>query len=145
MKPARLDYLCAETLAEAHEALAAEGDDARVIAGGQTLLPMLSMRLARPKLLVDIMRLPELRNIASVGDAIRIGAGVRQAELLAWPELAQRQPLRRRAIAAPCAAPPRMPIQARKSRWSCWRSAVRSSCPRAASGAACRQASSSPA
>jgi 2-furoyl-CoA dehydrogenase FAD binding subunit len=93
MKPARLDYLCAETLAEAHEALAAEGDDARVIAGGQTLLPMLSMRLARPKLLVDIMRLPELRNIASVGDAIRIGAGVRQAELLAWPELAQRQPL----------------------------------------------------
>lgn len=93
MKPARFDYLRAETLAEAHEALAAEGDDARVIAGGQTLLPMLSMRLARPKLLVDIMRLPDLRKIDATGNSIRIGAGVRQAELLAWPGLAERQPL----------------------------------------------------
>jgi 2-furoyl-CoA dehydrogenase FAD binding subunit len=93
MKPARFDYLRAETLAEAHEALAAEGDDARVIAGGQTLLPMLSMRLARPKLLVDIMRLAELRKIEAAAGSIRIGAGVRQAELLAWPELSRCQPL----------------------------------------------------
>ena len=93
MKPSRFDYIRAETLAEAHAALAAEGNDARVIAGGQTLLPMLSMRLARPKVLVDIMRLPELRKIDATGDSIRIGAGVRQAELLAWPGLAERQPL----------------------------------------------------
>ena len=93
MKPARFDYIRAETLNEAHEALAAEGEDARVIAGGQTLLPMLSMRLARPKVLVDIMRLPDLRKIDATGDSIRIGAGVRQAELLALPGLAERQPL----------------------------------------------------
>jgi 2-furoyl-CoA dehydrogenase FAD binding subunit len=93
MKPSRFDYQRAETLAEVHEALTAHGDDARVIAGGQTLLPMLSMRLARPKLLIDIMHLPELRKIGAGRDAIRIGAGVRQAELLAWPELARRQPL----------------------------------------------------
>ena len=155
MKPARFDYIRAETLAEAHAALAAEGDDARVIAGGQTLLPMLSMRLARPKVLVDIMRLPELRKIDAAGSTIRIGAGVRQAEMLAWPELVQHQPLlaaalpwvghARRAIAAPCAARPRMPTRVRKSRWCCSRSAAASSCLRAASDAACPPMISSPA
>jgi len=93
MKPARFDYLRAETLSEAHTALAEDGNDARVIAGGQTLLPMLSMRLARPKVLIDIMHLPELQKIRADGSAIRIGAAVRQAELLAWPELAKSQPL----------------------------------------------------
>jgi len=80
MKPARFDYIRTETLAEAHAALAADGNDARVIAGGQSLLPMLSMRLARPKVVVDIMHLPGLRKIEDDGNAIRIGAGVRQAE-----------------------------------------------------------------
>jgi 2-furoyl-CoA dehydrogenase FAD binding subunit len=93
MKPARFDYIRSETLAEAHAALAEDGDDARVIAGGQTLLPMLSMRLARPKVLVDIMHLQELRKIEADDNAIRIGAGVRQAGLLAWPHLARRQPM----------------------------------------------------
>ncbi|MBI1201110.1 MAG: carbon monoxide dehydrogenase [Rhodopseudomonas sp.] len=93
MKPARFDYQRADTLAEVHAALAEYGNDARVMAGGQTLMPMLSMRLARPKLLVDIMHLPELARIEADAKVIRIGAGVRQAELLAWPELAQRQPL----------------------------------------------------
>ena len=63
MKPAPFDYLRAETLAEALEGLAAEGGDARVLAGGQTLVPLLSMRLARPKLLIDIMRSTELGRI----------------------------------------------------------------------------------
>lgn len=93
MKPARFDYIRAETLSEAHTALAEDGNDARVIAGGQTLLPMLSMRLARPKVLIDIMHLPELQKIKAVGSVIRVGAAVRQAELLAWPELAKSQPL----------------------------------------------------
>jgi 2-furoyl-CoA dehydrogenase FAD binding subunit len=93
MKPARFDYIRAETLSEAHTALAEDGNDARVIAGGQTLLPMLSMRLARPKVLIDIMHLPELQKIKAVGSVIRIGAAVRQADLLAWPELAKSQPL----------------------------------------------------
>jgi 2-furoyl-CoA dehydrogenase FAD binding subunit len=93
MKPARFDYLRAGTLAEAHAMLAAEGEDARIIAGGQSLVPMLSMRLARPKLLVDIMHLPELAKIGDDGNIIRIGAGVRQAELLAWPQIHDRMPL----------------------------------------------------
>jgi 2-furoyl-CoA dehydrogenase FAD binding subunit len=93
MKPAPFDYVCAATLAEAHDVLAAEGSDASVIAGGQTLVPLLSMRMARPKVVVDIMRIAELSGITVENDAIRIGAAVRQAELLAWPELAARQPL----------------------------------------------------
>ena len=93
MKPAAFDYIRAETLAEVHATLAAEGDQARVIAGGQTLLPMLSMRLARPSVVVDIMRLSELGGISLERGGIRVGARVRQAELLAWPRLAERQPL----------------------------------------------------
>jgi 2-furoyl-CoA dehydrogenase FAD binding subunit len=93
MKPARFDYIRAETLAEAHAALAEDGNDARVIAGGQSLLPMLSMRLARPKVLIDIMHLPELQKIKADGRAIRIGAAVRQAQLQTLPDLAETQPL----------------------------------------------------
>jgi len=93
MKPAPLDYVRAETLAEAHGVLAADGSDAAVIAGGQTLVPLLSMRMARPKVVVDIMRVDELAGIAVENNAILVGAAVRQAELLAWPELAVRQPL----------------------------------------------------
>jgi 2-furoyl-CoA dehydrogenase FAD binding subunit len=93
MKPARFDYVRAENLAEAHDALAAEGADASVLAGGQSLLPLLSTRLARPNVVVDIMRIPGLNVIAREGDAIRIGAAVRQAKLAAWPELPGVQPL----------------------------------------------------
>ena len=63
MKPARFDYIRTGTLAEAHAALAKDGDDARIIAGGQSLVPMLSMRMARPAVLVDIMHLSELAKI----------------------------------------------------------------------------------
>jgi 2-furoyl-CoA dehydrogenase FAD binding subunit len=87
MKPAAFDYVRAETLDEALEVLGQEGSDARIIAGGQSLMAMLNMRLARPKTLIDIMRLPELARIDAKGDAIVVGAGVRQAALLAWPEL----------------------------------------------------------
>ncbi len=98
MKPAKFDYLRAGSLAEAHEALAAEGPDASVIAGGQTLVPLLSMRMARPRLLVDIMHVEELSRISVQDNAIRVGAAVRQAALLGWPELAKRQPLLAHAL-----------------------------------------------
>ncbi len=98
MKPARFDYVRAESIAEAHEVLAAEGGEASVLAGGQSLLPLLSTRLARPKIVLDIMRIPGLVAIARESDAIRIGAGVRQARLAAWPELADAQPLLARAL-----------------------------------------------
>ena len=98
MKPARFDYIRAETLAETHAALTEDGNEARIIAGGQSLLPMLSMRLARPKVVIDIMHLPELRQIKETRNGIRVGAGVRQAELLTWPALAERQPLMAAAL-----------------------------------------------
>jgi 2-furoyl-CoA dehydrogenase FAD binding subunit len=98
MKPARFDYVRAESIAEAHEVLAAEGGEANVLAGGQSLLPLLSTRLARPRVVLDIMRIPALDAIAREGDAIRIGAAVRQAKLAAWPELAAAQPLMVRAL-----------------------------------------------
>ena len=69
-----------------------------MIAGGQTLVPLLSMRMARPKLLLDIMHVRELGGISVEDNAIRVGATVRQAELLAWPELAKRQPLLAQAL-----------------------------------------------
>jgi 2-furoyl-CoA dehydrogenase FAD binding subunit len=56
-------------------------------------VPLLSMRMARPKVLLDIMDVPELGEIRVEDNAIRVGATVRQAELLAWPELAKHQPL----------------------------------------------------
>jgi 2-furoyl-CoA dehydrogenase FAD binding subunit len=87
MKPAAFDYVRAETLDEALEVLRREGSDARIIAGGQSLMAMLNMRLARPRTLIDIMRLPELARIEAKGDTIMVGASVRQAALLAWPEL----------------------------------------------------------
>ncbi len=93
MKPAPFDYIRPRTLAEAHAVIAGEAGDARVLAGGQSLLPMLSMRLSRPKVVVDIMRLPELAQITNESEAIRVGAAVRQAELMAWPPLAKEQPL----------------------------------------------------
>lgn len=92
MKPARFDFYSVETIEQAHK-LIADNPDARVIAGGQTLVPMLSMRLARPSAVIDIMRIAELSKIEEKGGAIRVGAAVRQAELLAWPHLPEKQPL----------------------------------------------------
>ena len=92
MKPAPFDYVRAGSLAEAHDVLAAEGSDAAILAGGQSLVPLLSMRMARPKVLIDIIHVGELGGLRVEDDAIHVGACVRQAELLAWPDLAK-QPL----------------------------------------------------
>jgi 2-furoyl-CoA dehydrogenase FAD binding subunit len=93
MKPAPFDYVCAQTVRDAHAVLAAEGDEACVLAGGQSLIPMLSMRLARPKVVVDIMRVPALAAVDDNGQTLRIGAAVRQAELLRRADLGDKQPL----------------------------------------------------
>jgi CO/xanthine dehydrogenase FAD-binding subunit len=79
MKPAPFDYVRPDSLAEACALLAAD-EDARVIAGGQTLVPMLAMRLARPATLIDILRLPELAGIREENGAILVGATTRQAQ-----------------------------------------------------------------
>lgn len=93
MKPPPFDYLRADDQAEALEALRRGGAEARILAGGQSLLPMLNMRLARPALLVDIMRIPSLGRIEDDGARLTIGAAVRQAALERRPDLASRQPL----------------------------------------------------
>ena len=67
MKPAAFDYIRAEHLDEALDVLGQEGGDARIIAGGQSLMAMLNMRLAKPRTLIDIMRLSELARIESKG------------------------------------------------------------------------------
>ncbi len=93
MKPAPFDYVRPDSLKDVHALLANEGAEARILAGGQSLVPMLSMRLTRPKIVIDIMRLPGLVSIDMDGNDLRVGCGVRQAQLLAWTELAARQPL----------------------------------------------------
>ncbi len=93
MKPASFDYVRATSMEEALAVLAQEGSAARVIAGGQSFMPMLNMRLAKPKVLIDIMQVGALDRIETKRDEIVIGAGVRQARLLAYEGLAEHLPL----------------------------------------------------
>jgi CO/xanthine dehydrogenase FAD-binding subunit len=80
MKAAEFDYLRAASLAEACEALKSTGDDSehKIIAGGQTLAPLMAMRLARPTLLIDINDIDDLKGIAASSEAVAIRAGTRQ-------------------------------------------------------------------
>ena len=92
MKPAPFDYLRPGSLAEAGAALAEE-PNAKVLAGGQSLVPLLSMRLAAPSLLVDINGLPDLSGIEVADAGVRIGALARHAEVLASAGVRRVQPL----------------------------------------------------
>ena len=92
MKPAPFAYLRPSTLEEALAALAGE-PGAKVLAGGQSLVPLLSMRLAAPSMLVDINALPDLGHVRVAEDGVRVGALARHAEVLASTEAAQAQPL----------------------------------------------------
>ena len=92
MKPAPFDYLRPGSLAEAGAALAEE-PNAKVLAGGQSLVPLLSMRLAAPSLLVDINGLPDLSGIEVADAGVRIGALARHATVLASAEVRRVQPL----------------------------------------------------
>ena len=98
MKPAPFDYVRPDTLDEACRLMACN-DEARLLAGGQTLIPLLAMRFARPALLVDIARLEELQGIEDLGDQIVIGAGTRQSEVERSALIAARLPLLAEAIA----------------------------------------------
>jgi carbon-monoxide dehydrogenase medium subunit len=91
MKPAPFDYVAPGSVDEAVGALASGGGDAKVLAGGQSLLPMLALRLARPRVLVDINRLPGLDAIREASGMLEIGALVRQRGLERWA--ASRAPL----------------------------------------------------
>ena len=93
MKPRPFDYLRPDTVDEAIALLAEYGDDARVLAGGQSLVPMLNLRLIEADALIDISRIAALDVIRDGGDKIEIGAAVTQNKLLAWPQLAEKLPL----------------------------------------------------
>ena len=93
MKPRPFDYVRPDTVEEAVAVLAEHGDDARILAGGQSLLAMLNLRLADPAVLIDITRIAALDEIRDLGGKIEIGAAVTQNRLLAWPDLAKKLPL----------------------------------------------------
>jgi carbon-monoxide dehydrogenase medium subunit len=91
LKPAPFDYDAPDTVDEVLDLLAEHGDDAKVLAGGQSLIPLLALRLARPARLVDVGRIDALTAIVANGD-LRIGAGVRQRTAERHPGIARHCP-----------------------------------------------------
>ncbi len=98
MKPAAFDYIRADTADEAVAALAEYGDDARILAGGQSLMAILNMRLAQPKVLIDIHRTGDLSGIEARSDRLRVRAAVTQAGLERHPRIESLVPLLAQAL-----------------------------------------------
>jgi len=82
MIPSSFDYVKAGSVDEAVEALAKGGDDAKVINGGQSLMPVLRLRLNSPSVVVDVSEIPELRTVTDEGDSLLIGAAVTTHEVM---------------------------------------------------------------
>jgi len=99
MKMPRFDYACPATLPEAIALLSAHNGDAKVLAGGQSLVPILAFRLAAPKLLVDLRKLPELRTIKITEDGVALGAMVRWCDIENDARLRMAHPLLVAAVA----------------------------------------------
>jgi len=93
MKPAAFDYQRANSAEQARELLARHGEDARILAGGQSLMAVLNMRLAQPRLLVDISRSPSLAQVALHQGFLQVGAAATQASVEWRAQLAQELPL----------------------------------------------------
>src|ERR1700694_4956894 len=98
MKASAFSYARATSVVNALELLAAHGDKAKVLSGGQSLMPAMNLRLIAPELIVDIGEITELRGIAVRGGVLRIGALMRHVELLKSPEIAARTPLLTEAV-----------------------------------------------
>ena len=81
MKPAPFRYVRPERLETALTTLAEHADEAKILAGGQSLIPMMNFRLARPAVLVDLQRVPRLDAVEATADGVRIGAMARQADI----------------------------------------------------------------
>ncbi len=93
MKPARFDYARADDAGAAVALLAQHGEDARILAGGQSLMAVLNMRLAQPELLVDISRSGSMREVKIERGALHVGAAATQASVEQRPALAREVPL----------------------------------------------------
>ena len=98
MKPRAFDYVRVKSLTEAIRLLERHGADAKIIAGGQSLMPVLNMRLASPAILIDIGSLEELKGISVKNGMLRIGALTRQSEAERSPEIKKHAPLFAKAI-----------------------------------------------
>jgi carbon-monoxide dehydrogenase medium subunit len=93
MKPASFDYVRPASLDEALQALARHGSEGRILAGGQSLVPMMNLRVMKPAVLIDINRVPGLNGIRVDGAELVIGALARHADVLASPLVAKHCPL----------------------------------------------------
>ena len=98
MKPAPLEYLAAATAEEALAALARFDGNARLLAGGQSLVPLLSMRLLRPTAVIDINGIPGLDRIEAADGVARVGAFARYSVLEASAVIRERVPLLAKAV-----------------------------------------------
>lgn len=98
MKPAAFDYYAPTTVEDVMALLKRHGSDARLLAGGQTLLPMMNFRLAAPEVIIDLNRIPELAYINEAGGRVHIGAMTRQRTLEFSPVIARELPLLHEAI-----------------------------------------------
>lgn len=99
MKASAFSYARATSVANALDLLATHGESAKVLSGGQSLMPAMNFRLIAPELIVDIGELAELRGIERNGDVLRIGALTRHVDLMRSPEIATHAPLLTEAIA----------------------------------------------
>jgi carbon-monoxide dehydrogenase medium subunit len=93
VKAPRFSYVRAESLEHAIRLLGEHGEDARILAGGQSLMPTLNMRLSQPKVLIDINRIDTLKGIAHRDGVVRIGALTRHVEVMNSPIVARHLPL----------------------------------------------------
>lgn len=93
MKPAAFEYRAPDTIEDVLELIDSRPEDASLLAGGQSLVPMMSMRLARPELVVDLNRVPGLDRIECHGGVVRIGAMARQRAIEVHPAIRRELPL----------------------------------------------------
>ena len=98
MKPPSFRYVAPRSVDEAAEHLGQHGDEAKVLAGGQSLVPLMNLRLAAPGVLVDVNRIPELAYVRAWDGGVALGAVTRQYQLETDPLVAERAPLLKAAI-----------------------------------------------
>lgn len=98
MKPAPFAYVRAETLDQVFDLLDEHGDDARILAGGQSLMATLNMRLSAPEVLIDINNVPGLADISADGETLKIGALARHSQVLESDDVRKHAPLIAKAM-----------------------------------------------
>ncbi len=98
MKPAPFEYYAPDSIEQALELMRAHGEEAKILAGGQSLVPAMNFRVVQPSMLVDINRVPDLGYIREERDVLRVGAMTRERQLEFDPLIAKRTPLLAEAL-----------------------------------------------